>query len=946
MSKNTHHYNWNLWSSKNKKLTERKRILLKEMDDEYVSMIEPAILAAGQARNKNFARYFGNKNRIVIPYDTSKVDYIIYLAAICAKYIKQSLEDQVISYMRSPVYQKDQQQYDEIIADLLRQSNYNKATEERIKFGSRVPTLKEMTFEISKTSTVQKGVGAGGVGVIEKQIDVYEPVIQYVLSKPVPIGTKNYSDDNRFTIVTYKATIGEILKKNKEQELFNEWNGAKGISSIREKICQDREIIEQAASLFNAAQRNLLNYNITYLKEKLEESKTPTQNDYSIIISRAPIDVLRMSDFSGISSCHSSGREYFYCALAESRNQGAIAYLVRTEDLEKVDLDDEEIFTDYQRRVKGIEPISRVRIRRVVDEGIGVDYMVPEDAVYGSRKAFFADTVISWAAKAQKDMFVQGDTPDEIYIPSGRDVTLKGGSYTDIGQSGLATELRKIISYSIKSKFGTNVAEQYRKQIEGIQYIEYTGEEDEDELSTTCSEAEGSQDYWENRISNIRYVSSVSFDIDCNGRNLDSIEMTIELEGIVIGDGEEYNEKKYRFNQQKIKDLIGIGHFHSSYRTNDQFTKKLEKYFSSIPYFKDIYGYDAEGSVMITDDRAEFTITFKGRYSTSDEANYFSERFANVLKKYDHYEFQDVCFEFAEELDLFKPQAYDIANEYSLQRFAEDLAKSRNHFRYSDADSEEGKEDVYSLMGNPEAQYPSKDNAPIIGIVPFEYELREKFMELFQYGSSNFQNAFRNKFTNKLYKLNSSVDEQPLPREYSSRQTQISMGSRTNYSREALNPTPAARLPDEDNLSIVLTAGEENTFQQARSTKQLEVKLLFDIHINSQMQSENEVMSAMNFMDIYGGEKYDEIIKLATEAFKEAWKQFGFEIDRYTAKLSQPRQKTPDDFSSLEAGVKTGNLPLYTMKSVEQPEDKMEAKQNKKLVINERFKRILRNMKK
>jgi hypothetical protein len=357
-------------------------------------------------------------------------------------------------------------------------------------------------------------------------------------------------------------------------------------------------------------------------------------------------------------------------------------------------------------------------------------------------------------------------------------------------------------------------------------------------------------------------------------------------------------------------------------------------------------GYDVEGNVSISSDRADFTITFKARYSTSDEANYFSERFGTVLRKYDHYEYYDVCLEFAEELGLFKEQAFDIANEYSLQRFAEDLAKSRNHFRYSDTDSEEGKYDVYCLMGDPEAQYPSRRNAPIIGIIPFEYELREKFMEVFQYGSSNFQNNFRNKFTNKMYKLNSSVDAQALPREYSSRQTQISMGNIPNYSREALNSTPSARLPDEDNLSIVLTAGEEDTFQQARSTKQVEVKLLFDIHINAQMSSENEIMSAMNFMDIYGGEKYNEIIELATEAFKEAWKESGFEIDRHTAKLSQPRQKTPDDFSSLEAGVKTNNLPLYTMKSVEQPEDKMEAKQNKKLVINERFKRILRNMKK
>ena len=306
--------------------------------------------------------------------------------------------------MRSPVYQKDQKQYDDIIISLQRQSYWVEANEEAKKFGPRQPTLREMTFEISKISTVQKGVGAGGVGVVEKQIDVYEPIIQYVVSRPIPIGTENYSDTNRFKLVTYKATLGEILKKNKQQELFNEWNGAKGISSVREKICQDREIIEQASSIFNAGKTNLIEYNITFLKEKLEESKTPTQNDYSIIISRAPIDVLRMSDFRGISSCQSTGREYFYCALAESRNQGAIAYLVRTEDLENVNLDDEEIFTDYQRRVQGIEPISRVRIRRVVDENIGVDYMIPEDAVYGSKKAFFADTVMSWAAKAQQDM--------------------------------------------------------------------------------------------------------------------------------------------------------------------------------------------------------------------------------------------------------------------------------------------------------------------------------------------------------------------------------------------------------------------------------------------------------------------------------------------------------------------------------------------------------------
>ena len=946
MSKNTHHYNWNLWSSKNKKLTERKRIILKEMDEQFVNMIEPAIIAAGQGQNKNFAPYFGNKNRIVIPYDTSKVSYIVYLAGICAKYIKEAIFNQVGSYMRTDIYKKDKDQYDAIITNLENQGKYNEAYIERELFGSREPSFVDLTFEISNISTIQKGVGAGGVGVVEKQINVYEPILKYNMKRPIPIGTEEYSNTNRFRIVSYKATIGEILKKNKEQELFNEWNGAKGISSVREKICQDKEIIETAANMFNSGYRELINYSLDSLKEKLNISKTPAQSEYSIVISRAPIDVLRMSDFKGMSSCHSAGREFFYCALAESRNQGAIAFLVNTKDLEKIDLQDDEIFKDYDRSVGGIIPISRVRIRRIVDETMKNDYMVVEDAIYGSRKAFFVDTVRNWAANAQKDMFVLGDTPQDIYVPEAREVSLKGGSYTDIGSHGLGSELGKIISYSIKSKFGTDVLEKYRSEIGAIQYIDHTGIEDEDELDTACSDAENAKDEWENRVSNINYVSSVSFDVECNGRGLDRIDMNIELETLVITDGEEYNEKKHRFNTTKIKELLQGNHFHVSYRTDATFTKKLEKYFNSISYFKDLVGYDVEGGVHVTDDRIDYTISFKATYPTSNEAEYFSNRFYTILKKFDHYEFFDVCLEFAEEMEWLEEQPFDIANEYSLQRFAEDLAKSRNHFRYSQKDSTEGKDDVYSLMGNPEATYPSSINAPIIGIIPFEYELREKFMELFQYGNSNFQNTFRNKFENNMYKLNSSVDEFALRGEYNSRQQQIYMGQKDKSGKEVRAETPSARLPDPDNLSIVLTAGEENTFQQARSTRQIEVKLLFDIHINAQMSSENEIMSAMNFMDIYGGEKYDEIIKLATEAFKEAWKEFGFEIPRLISKLGEPKQKKPEDFNSLEAGVKTGNLPLYTMKSVEQPEDKNEAKQNKKLIINERFKRLLRNMKK
>ena len=60
---------------------------------------------------------------------------------------------------------------------------------------------------------------------------------------------------------------------------------------------------------------------------------------YSIIITRHPIDVLRMSDFDNITSCHSPAsrtsayQSYYKCAVAEAQGHGAVAYVVETEDL-------------------------------------------------------------------------------------------------------------------------------------------------------------------------------------------------------------------------------------------------------------------------------------------------------------------------------------------------------------------------------------------------------------------------------------------------------------------------------------------------------------------------------------------------------------------------------------------------------------------------------------
>ena len=108
-------------------------------------------------------------------------------------------------------------------------------------------------------------------------------------------------------------------------------------------------------------------------------------NTYSIVITRNPVDLLRMSDFRNIESCHSppsreadAGSSYFKCAVAEAYGEGAVAYVVKNEDLEEafpfadgienVSLDDyeyDELFYDDARDVGAIEPVSRLRLRLV-----------------------------------------------------------------------------------------------------------------------------------------------------------------------------------------------------------------------------------------------------------------------------------------------------------------------------------------------------------------------------------------------------------------------------------------------------------------------------------------------------------------------------------------------------------------------------------------------------
>lgn len=257
-----------------------------------------------------------------------------------------------------------------------------------------------------------------------------------------------------------QSEYGEQIKNllgNDFQIDFEKWVGHKltdsekknpiRIGKLLQKKKQDIIKILKEYEKNPPDERMLLNFNPVLVQQNMLENidrllkisdlqkahSSTSKSQYTIIYSRVPVDVARMSDFSW-RSCHSEGGDYFNCALADAMLNAGIAYLVDSQQLidaaggnDKIDefLQKGEIFSDSGRNVKGIEPLARIRIRCVLDEQ-GNQLAVPSLKIYKSGKisgidSEFKNLVKEWAKRQDSKQFNWTDT-----------LTLKGGSYQDL----------------------------------------------------------------------------------------------------------------------------------------------------------------------------------------------------------------------------------------------------------------------------------------------------------------------------------------------------------------------------------------------------------------------------------------------------------------------------------------------------------------------------------
>ena len=224
-----------------------------------------------------------------------------------------------------------------------------------------------------------------------------------------------------------------ILKKIKDVGLTINFNS--GTVSNGNRIVRLGKYILNKKSIFNDKEKEWWNT----AGQAIDELKSASIKDqYAIVVSRNPIDIVRMSDHDGWTSCHAPHREYFKCALSDAKGAGAIAYVVKKEDLNKVDLQASEIFKDKKRYVDGVVPVSRVRLRKFVHDDDNFDLAIPEDRTYGQKFPGLEDSVRKWAFQSQIPKLEKHGygTPEEWengkkQRPRMRDFKLMGGSYQD-----------------------------------------------------------------------------------------------------------------------------------------------------------------------------------------------------------------------------------------------------------------------------------------------------------------------------------------------------------------------------------------------------------------------------------------------------------------------------------------------------------------------------------
>jgi len=371
---------------------ERKDLIC-EMDERHIDAIQQEIENAesGRATNMPFNDIFGMpevgnpKTRIIMPYGNEDIENF--------KFALDNIEQKVRAELR-----REQLKWDE-------------------EGTGNVKSFRPPMWKVLEQTVQQKQKPQGWQE--GDPIETYEKTTGNIVLEYFFIPSKGKGIERKVEI-GYAKALQKYLP-----EFFEWWQGGKGKEGKHAFFTNNVALSEQLVSLVNGG----------YYEASTAASKTGM-----ILFSRHPIDVLRMSDFKKIKSCHSppeKGGEYWNRCRMEVKNNtgGGVLFTVTTEEFEKLFPDGQlqqtgDIFSDNDRGIYDMlsDPDSRLRVRRVYNDD-GTEYAIPDQKIYGDYNTQFRQNSFEFFGEKQKDKFINKD--EKWIIPDPYELTRYGGSYED-----------------------------------------------------------------------------------------------------------------------------------------------------------------------------------------------------------------------------------------------------------------------------------------------------------------------------------------------------------------------------------------------------------------------------------------------------------------------------------------------------------------------------------
>lgn len=391
-----------------------------------------------------------------------------------------------------------------------------------------------------------------------------------------------------------------------------------------------------ASKLPEERRKHILDW-FAYFAPTLSESK-----DYSIVISRSPIDILRMGEIGTTGHCHEQGGSYFHCAIQEAKNGGPIAFVVKTTELNNYSEESfqyDEFFKDKERDVYGTYAISRLRIRRIAKESnLNVNFAVPETSVYGEQFGGFYESVKEFLMKKQESNF---DLDQFIKDIENGEYVYTGGSYTDTDLNRL---LNKMFDFKFKSQID-HYKEDALEEPDNYEHMDIPPSEDDliREMEDRLNAYENNYDFdyfrpsfyvdshmEDNRNFDIYYGYSAILSIDLTELNLDiNYTIDINLDEHDIGILEDYDPNSKEVYNSRLPRGI-----------DSELGLKLQQFFKILK-ISDKSGFvksDLIKEITLVNNynRSNLTFVCKAEEEISYDATDY-DVFLRDLSEYDHY---------------------------------------------------------------------------------------------------------------------------------------------------------------------------------------------------------------------------------------------------------------------------------------------------------------------